>query len=80
MAAGGDGVARQAELRWIEGNVCFKKVPSSMQEPPSHPKLPPRALMRAPPSTLPYMVQLRAVITFNLMPFSFAEIGAKCDL
>ncbi|XP_066363093.1 E3 ubiquitin-protein ligase CHIP-like isoform X1 [Miscanthus floridulus] len=25
MAAGGDGVARQAELRRIEGNVCFKK-------------------------------------------------------
>ncbi|NP_001149248.1 STIP1 homology and U box-containing protein 1 isoform 1 [Zea mays] len=25
MAAGGDGVARQAELRRIEGNICFKK-------------------------------------------------------
>ncbi|CAN6336010.1 unnamed protein product [Urochloa humidicola] len=25
MAAGGDGVARQAELRRIEGNACFKK-------------------------------------------------------
>jgi hypothetical protein len=25
MAAGGDGVAQQAELRRIEGNACFKK-------------------------------------------------------
>ena len=75
MAAGGDGVARQAELRWIEGNVCFKKVPSSMQEPPSHPKLPPRALMRAPPSTPPYMVQ----VTILPPPLPLLRLLAFCQ-
>ncbi|CAD6202390.1 unnamed protein product [Miscanthus lutarioriparius] len=75
MAAGGDGVARQAKLRWIEGNVCFKKVPSSMQEPPSHPKPPPRALMRAPPSTPPYMVK----VTILPPPLPLLRLLAFCQ-
>ena len=58
MAAGGGGVAQQAELRRIEGNACFKKARlgaaiDCYTEASTHPHLPSPRLSFISPS-LPY--------------------------